>query len=188
MRPAVCRLPRSLGKERPRCGAGRGSRRLQPQRGREVPCWLPPGRCGVPALTSVTRGWDRVICSPVHLAPRLITLFSAAADKAKEQSTVRFLAALRKVGRGNITDYVAGTKRPALHFSHHLGKSRAARWRHYWQRPGVWLSGRPEQHPRPCLRSRPGAAAAPVLWSCRPGRAAGKAAGTPHARDASLSH
>lgn len=104
------------------------------------------------------------------------------------EGTVRFLAALRKARSGNITSYVAGTKRAALYFSYHLGKSQAARWRHYWQRPGVWLSGRPEQHSRPCLRSRPGAAAAPVLWCCRPGRAAGKAAGTPRTRNASLSH
>lgn len=123
---------------------GRAAARAQSGAGVPQAAELPSGagkfpagshRGGVPALTAVTRGWERVICSLVHPAPRLIALFSAAADNAKEQSA--FFRLSERLGEViNIPGYVVGTKRPVLYFSQHLGKSQAARWRHYWQRPG----------------------------------------------------
>lgn len=164
-----------------RCGAPAG-RSGAGSSGQSLPahrrlCRLPEkGALPVPDRRG-TRLVKGVICSPVHLAPRLITLLPAAEDNAKEQST--FLRLSERLGKVISPTMWPGQKDLPFVFLITSGKAKldgdtmAAPW--ISRGRGIWLS----EHPCPCLRSRPRGAAAAVVWCCRPGRAAGKTAGIP---------
>lgn len=75
----------------------------------------------MPALTAVTPGWEArhlLLGSPCSSVNRVVSR-----SIGQREGTVHIVA-FKKAGRGNTLDYVAGTKRPALYFSHTSGKAR----------------------------------------------------------------